>query len=237
MPFQRPAAAFLLGSISGWWEEQPCCGESVSGDGLFLEVNRADGLHLLLLVDVSGHGPGAADVVTDLEQRYLLRPQCQNRQPAELLQTLHELLQQDWAASGRFVAALVLLLDGNGGNLIGGNAAQPSPQRGQPGGAWQPWDLDGGPPLGIPVPDLVYGQTGGTFSSGEQLLAFTDGVTEAGRTGGLLFMHGLLQQFLGSLTSGLGGDAMLALLRGALQAHVGGGWPEDDTTAFCLQWS
>src|SRR5262249_20309825 len=141
--------------------------------------SRTDGLHLLLLIDVSDHGPGAAEVVTDLEQRYLLDTRCQNRQPAELLQTLHGLLQQVWAASGHWVAALVFLVDDSGGDVVGGNAAQPSPQRGRAGGAWQPWDLDGGPPLGIPIPDLVYGQTVGSLAPGEQLLAFTDGVTEA----------------------------------------------------------
>src|SRR5262249_47435878 len=152
------------------------------------------------------------------------------------LDTLHGMLQPVWAATGRWVTALVLLVDGSGGQVTGGNAAQPAPHRGQPGSPWQSWNVGGGPPLGIPAPE-VYAQTAESFSVGEQLLAFTDGVTEAGATRGLSwFQSGPLQAFLQGLPASSPGSVVLACLLQALQTHVVVDWPEDDTTALCLHW-
>jgi hypothetical protein len=57
MPFNVPPAAASLLSFAFHWQSQPCHGETVSGDALFLEDKRRDELHQLLLVDVMGHGP------------------------------------------------------------------------------------------------------------------------------------------------------------------------------------
>jgi hypothetical protein len=68
---------------------------------------------------------------------------------------------------------------------------------------------------------------------GQHLLAFTDGVTEAGR-GRSQHFEGQLQGFLDALPAGLpAGHVMVRLLQ-ALQIHAGAVWPEDDTTLVCL---
>jgi serine phosphatase RsbU (regulator of sigma subunit) len=202
-----------------------------------VEIGRQDGHLLVLLVDVTGHGHSAAQTVELLEHHLLVDPVCWGLHPADLLTRLNGMLQAEFAFTGRFVTAVVLLVEGEGGTLTGGNAGQPEPQVGQPGAVWQPWHLPGGPPLGILIPDGGYQETSTTLLTGQQLLAYTDGVTEAGALGGNQFQHGPLQRLLASLPAGLSGDQVIARLLQTLQSHVPIAWPEDDTTILCLERS
>jgi sigma-B regulation protein RsbU (phosphoserine phosphatase) len=206
-------------------------GETVSGDAIFPSHNRLDGRFLFLLIDVAGHGQPTAGIVAEVHL-FLQDPVCHNQQPAALLQVLNGMLQQTFAATGRFVAGLAVLLDGQG-NLIASNAGQPLPWIGQPLANWQEWAVPGGTFLGVAQPDEEYQEGPATLQVGEQLLVFTDGVSEAGRSRGVLF-HGQLQAFLDALPAGSSaGQAVVRLLQ-ALQIHAGAAWPEDDTTVVCL---
>lgn len=206
-------------------------GETVSGDAVFPSHNRLDGGFLFLLIDVAGHGPQAADIVTEV-RLFLQDPICHNQQPAALLQILNGMLQQTFAATARFVAGLAVLIDGRG-NLIASNAGQPSPWVGQAGANWQPWDVPGGTFLGVAEPDEEYPEGPAALQLGQQLLVFTDGVPEAGRLHGRMF-QGQLQGFLNALPAGLSAGQVVVRLLQALQIQAGAAWPEDDTTVVCL---
>jgi serine phosphatase RsbU (regulator of sigma subunit) len=190
---------------------------------------------MLLLVDVMGHGPPAAATVTMLLNRYLPDADWQDRQPAELLTELHDQLQTECAATGQFVAALALLVDRQGGTVTGSNAGVPEPQLGQPGSAWQTWSLPRGVLLGLPLFVVPFQEASAPLLAAEYLLAFTDGVSEAGRGKSSLFQSGPLQSFLATLPAGLVPRQVVHELLRALQAHVGTGWSEDDTTILCLR--
>ncbi len=206
-------------------------GETIDGDAVFLSCGRSDGGALLLLVDVAGHGQPAADVVAEV--RLLLQdPICANRRPADLLQLLNGMLQQAFAATTRFVAALAVLFEDNG-NLAASNAGQPLPWIGQPGAAWQEWAVPGGTFLGVAQPDEAYPEGAAALGVGQLLLTFTDGVTEAGASHGQLF-QGQLPGFLQALPVGLPAGQVVVRLLQALQVHAGAAWPEDDTTVVCL---
>jgi phosphoserine phosphatase RsbU/P len=187
-----------------------------------------------LLIDVTGHGPAAAQTVELLERHLLPDPCCSDLAPADLLRVLHGMLQSEWVATGRFVTALALLI-GAQRTVKGGNAGQPEPLAGRPGGSWQPWSVPGGPPLGLPIPDAAYADAERNLGLGECLLAFTDGVSEAGARQGQQFQHGPLQTFLAGLPAGLGIDEVVARLWQALQTHVGPRWPEDDMTVLGIE--
>jgi serine phosphatase RsbU (regulator of sigma subunit) len=209
-----------------------CRGEAVGGDAVFLSCGRADGGLLLLLIDVTGHGQAAADIVAEV--RLLLQdPICDNRRPADLLQLLNGMLQHTFAATGRFVAALAVLFDDNG-NLTASNAGQPVPWLGQPGAAWQEWAVPGGTFLGVAQPDEAYPEGAAALGVGQHLLAFTDGVTEAGISTGQLY-QGQFPGFLQALPGGLAAGQVVVRLLQALQIHAGAAWPEDDTMVVCLQ--
>jgi serine phosphatase RsbU (regulator of sigma subunit) len=236
MPFQRPPPAFAFGKITGHWDSKPCHGEAHSGDALFTEVGRTDGQLLLLLVDVTGHGASATQTVDLLEKHLLPDRHYHDRTAGELLKKLNEALQQEFAATGRFVAALALRIDPSTQSLEGSTAAQPDPFRRQPGSAWALWPVAGGPPLGVPDPSFPYPACAGRLIIGEALLAFTDGVTEAGaHSVRPQFQRGELQACLAQVPDGASSQQVVDGLMLALHHYVLSAWPEDDTTAVCLQ--
>ncbi len=235
MPFRPFAGSHAWSTIEVASAAVPQHGESVSGDGLFVETGRQDGGVMLLLVDVMGHGAAAAAMVATLWNRYLSNPDCQDLRPAELLTKLHGWLEPEWNATQQFVAALALLVNGTGGTADGANAGLPEPQLGQPGGAWQTWQLPPGPFLGIPLfaPSFQEGRV--PLQPDQHLVAFTDGVSEAGRGKSSLFQGRPLQAFLAGQPAGTTPQQVVDELLQALQGHVGAGWPEDDTTIVCVR--
>ncbi len=236
MPFSRPAPALGHQRFTAFWRTEPYKGEQENGDALFIEVGRVDGSLLLLLVDVTGHGAAAALTVDFLQSKVLPAPAGADRELGDLLTYLNQALRQEFATTGRFVAALCLKVDGTTGTVVGANAAQPEPLLGQAGAAWQSWSLPGGTFLGVELPNHGYQQATAPLASRQQLLAFTDGVSEAGaKAVASQFQHGPLQTFFGRLSAGLSCQDIVDRLMQALQQHVGAAWPDDDTTVMCLQ--
>jgi serine phosphatase RsbU (regulator of sigma subunit) len=231
MPFHRPEAAGRTGGATFCWRLHPARGETASGDDLFAETGRADGGTLFLLVDVTSHGPEAAEVVRLLHERLLPDRACAGRTPAALLQTLHGMLQPVWAQTGRFVAALALRV-ARDGSVQGACAGVPPPWARAAGHPWAVHEIDGGLLLGIPVAS-GYGQTDLPLGPGGMLLACTDGVTEAKDPSGKQYGHGPFSKFLAG-SDDPKPSAILEGLLADLREHVGEGWPEDDTTLLIL---
>ncbi|MBY0228498.1 MAG: serine/threonine-protein phosphatase [Gemmataceae bacterium] len=77
-----------------------------------------------------------------------------------------------------------------------------------------------------------------SWPAGASLLAFTDGITEAGSKVGLpQFQGARLQAALAAIPPSAASARIVADLRSAVAAHVGLRWPDDDATAVCLQHS
>jgi serine phosphatase RsbU (regulator of sigma subunit) len=237
VPFQRPAPTFRNVWFEGCWLAEAQQEPTTGGDGLFLEVRRQDGQFLLLLIDVAGHDLIAAEIGDFLEGLLVSDPQCRDLSPEGLLSRLNVLLQPVWANSQRFVAALALRLDGPNGRIEGNSAGQPAPLVGLTGGLWSAWNVPGGPPLGVPSPTFSYARGDFSLPTREEVLFFTDGVTEAGHQahGGTQFQHGPLQAFLTGLAPGTPAGALLAGLWEALRQHAGAHWPEEDVTVVALR--
>jgi hypothetical protein len=228
MPFSSPPAAAPLPGCAFHWQTRPCHGETVSGDDLFLETGRADEQEiLLLLVDVMGHGPSAAAIVAHLRNVLLPDPHCWNLRPAGLLTLLNSWLAPVWNQESIFVAAQVVLVQVDG-KLTGSNAAIPDPRQRTPAPGSVAWNLPGGTMLG-PVTPQAYTEDVLYLAPGHGLLAFTDGVSEAGNPH---FGTALLDAFLVADPLGPG---LVGRLFAALHQHVQAGWPADDTTAYWLE--
>jgi serine phosphatase RsbU (regulator of sigma subunit) len=90
--------------------------------------------------------------------------------------------------------------------------------------------------LGGPDPNATYQEAATPLPPTGSLLAFSDGVTEAGAHSGLpQFQHARLPALLGGLPVGMKAVEVMTALMTTLQGHVGANWPEDDTTACCLR--
>lgn len=232
MPFSELLHDGAVGAIDFHSRSVPAHGHALSGDGLWMETGRPEPEALFLLVDVMGHGSPAAAVVTLLDRQMLRDPHCQKRSPTDLIHTLHGMLQPLWAGTQRFVAALALLVNGQTGVIEGCAAGLPFPVVGRPGCNWSLWRLPAGGLLGVPMVGAFVPAT--TQLEPEQmLLAFTDGVIEAGAPSAQ-FGYERLITFLRQLPPGMSGAEVLRALFGALQQHEGANWPRDDTTALCL---
>jgi hypothetical protein len=122
MPFTPPPPTGRLLGFDFHWRECPCFGETVSGDGLFLEVSRTDGQLLLLMVDVMGHGAPAEQIVTYLRDKLLTQPGCWGLSPGQLLALLNTWLAPvSEAGTPQFGGALLgafLLADPLGPGLV-----------------------------------------------------------------------------------------------------------------------
>jgi serine phosphatase RsbU (regulator of sigma subunit) len=227
-PHYLPPPTATLLSFAFHWQSQPCHGETVSGDGLFLEIGRiGDQEYLLLLVDVMGHGPPSAAIVDHLRNVLLPDPECWNLGPAQLLTLLNTWLGQVWDEQGLFVAAQAILVRADG-TLVGSNGGIPDPRRRSGAAGSLVWNLRGGTMLG-PILPQIYAEDMLSLAPGEGVLAFTDGVSEAGNP---QFGNALLDAFL---TTDALGPGLVARLFVALRQHMQSGWPADDTTAFWLE--
>jgi serine phosphatase RsbU (regulator of sigma subunit) len=237
MPFQPLTVSipFILRGLDSFSDQYPYQGSASCGDALFVETKRADGGVMLLLVDVMGHGDPAAATVVHLRDVILRNPRCHDLRPAELLLLLDQMLEAEFNGNGRFVAALALLVDWQGGTVEGANAGLPEPRHGDGGGVWQAWSFPSGPLLGLCLPGAAWQNASIPLLAGHYLLAFTDGVTEAGQGKSFQFQQGALQAYLAGLPAGTTPEQAIEGLLQELRLHVGTTWPEDDTTALCLR--
>jgi sigma-B regulation protein RsbU (phosphoserine phosphatase) len=235
MPFEQIPPDVVLPGFEMAAATHPYQGETVNGDGLFVETGRHDGAFLLLLVDVMGHGPQTAGTMGVI-QAWLGLAAAENRQPTDLLRSLHLVLEPLWQTNFTFATALTVLVDGATGDVVAANAGQPEPLAGRPRGGWQAWPVSGGIPLGIPQPIPLYPQAIANLPLGHCLLMFTDGVSEAGaRAGRPQFQRAGLGTVLTGLPAGAIPAGIVSRLLAALQNYVGATWPEDDTTVVCLR--
>jgi hypothetical protein len=222
------------------WRIVPHYKEVVSGDAIFIEDDRPDGSFLFVVLDVTGKGPRAAEVVALLAEEFLPDPGCWSLGPAALLGRLHGMLASYWAKFGSnvdqdwFVEAVAVSVQGDTGELFGARAGGWSPWLGRGGAPWTQWTLQGGSWLGAPGPAHVPAQT--TLAQGDMLLAFSDGVSET-RNGTALFVTSELVKFLNRRAPGTTGPQLLDELFVALHQFAAAKpkWPDDDTTAFVWQ--
>jgi sigma-B regulation protein RsbU (phosphoserine phosphatase) len=214
---------------------QPYRGETVNGDRLFVETGRQDGACLVLLVDVTHHGPATVPTMQALCNA-LNDAFYHDRRPADLLQWLHDALAPQNDITGNVVAAIAVWLGPQNSAVSAANAGQPEPLRGGTGGVWQLWTLPPGLFLGIIPGGTPYQEDTTPLVAGTCLLLFTDGVTEAGAKSNVpQFQHGALDAFLTARAAGETPANIVPDLCAALQSHVGATWPDDDTTLTCVQ--
>ncbi len=198
-------------------------GEEVGGD--FYDVFQIDeGDWFVVIGDVCGKGAEAA-VVTALA-RYTIRAAAATRDdPAAVLHTLNAALMRHGADRFCTVAAARLRREESGGWMMtfatGGHPLPLFEQSGADGELPTPVGRAGTVLGVIDDPDIYDSEV--RLKAGDQLVFFTDGITE-GKGGGGLFSEGRLRE------SAAGHDSAAATVDRVLADVLDfqGGWPSDD---------
>jgi serine phosphatase RsbU (regulator of sigma subunit) len=206
-------------------------GEMNEVGGDFYDVlERDDGRWMLVIGDVCGKGPRAA-ATTALARHTLRAAALSGQGPAEMLETLHQAIRREDSSESVCTAAIVMMERANGSAslviALGGH--QPPLVIDRRGGAvpvGRPGTL-----LGAVDPIYVH-ETAAPLHPGETLLLYTDGVTDAGRSGQRLGEEGLSR--LCAEAHGQSLPELLARIKGAALQRAGGS-PHDDIMLLALR--
>jgi serine phosphatase RsbU (regulator of sigma subunit) len=186
----------------------------------------------LVIADVSGKGiPGAlymARLVSDF--RFLTDPHQEN--PAHTITALNRLLMGRGQA-GMFVTLLYAILDLDRGTLALANAGHlPVLLRRSQGGLHR-LDGRGGPPLGI-LPEVVYEPSEVRLRPGDEILLFTDGLTEARNPSREPFRMERLAEVLRHAPPGAQG--LIEAVSRAVEEFTALAPAHDDITLLAARW-
>ena len=148
---------------------------NVGGD--FFDVIRLENDCIgLAIADVSGKGVPAAMFM--MSARTLLKGAAiGNSDPGAVMREVNNLLTEDNEAS-MFVTVLYAVYDPSNGSVTFANGGHNSPLLVRADGTSSLLPLTGGIALGM-LPGIEYNQGAVTLASGETLVLYTDGVTEA----------------------------------------------------------
>jgi len=174
---QRRLVPAILPLVEGFRIESAYLPAQEVGGDFYQVLDQKNGMHLIVVGDVSGKGLKAAMTGT-LAIGALRSLAGEGLGPGDLLTRLNRQLAQE--ADGGFITC-VCMLASQTGRVVIANAGHPAPYRNG-----TEIDLDGDLPLGI-VEDVTYEETEFALESGQTLTFLSDGVIEARSASGELF--------------------------------------------------
>jgi sigma-B regulation protein RsbU (phosphoserine phosphatase) len=190
-----------------------------------------DGKVYFLVADVSGKGVPAALFMARAKALFEAAA-AYEAEPATILLHLNQGLCRE-NEEGMFVTAVCGILDGGTGELALAVAGHDPPLRAGAGRSPRPLNVDGGPVLGL-MPDAAFPTSRFRLSQGEEVVLFTDGVTDARDPGDAMFGQERLQEAVGSAASE-GADAVTAAVLRLVEGFAAGAAQADDITILTLQ--
>jgi sigma-B regulation protein RsbU (phosphoserine phosphatase) len=132
-----------------------------------------------------------------------------------------------------FATELCGVIDARSGELSLASAGHDPPLLLRAAGGCEFVELDNGPPLGIDVPEQ-YALWHGRLHSGDTLVAYTDGITEALDTHNQPFGP---QRLRASLQAGADAATLCANLVADVHRFAAGAPQSDDITVLALRWT
>ena len=204
---------------------------TVGGD--FYDHVLVDDRHLFFLVaDVSGKGADASQFM--LLSKTLWKSTALRLGPPldEIqIQANSEITRENTATM--FVTALCGMLDLETGKLLYSSAGHDAPYVFGEGKTPAQLDDFSGPPAGL-VEGMEYPVGERQLQSGDRLCVFTDGVTEAMDTDGILFGLERLEAALGTAPPGLDSSALVDHVVKRVQHFTKGAEQSDDLTLMVI---
>jgi sigma-B regulation protein RsbU (phosphoserine phosphatase) len=194
-----------LPGLDVWIYSSPAESGAGGGDIHYLSVCSRSMLSRVVLADVSGHGAHANKTAQALHA--LMRRYVDTWDQAAFVSELNEEFR-GLASEGAYATALVLGLLRDSGDVVYTNAGHlPPALRRSMTGAWEflpdQTDADPNGPSGLPVGMIAgtrYCQSVFRLGSGDVLVLYTDGITEASdRDGEMAGSAGLLEWLSGAV--------------------------------------
>ncbi len=195
----------------------------------------ADGKWGLLIADVSGHGTPAAVIMAVTHSLAHTFPGAQMR-PSDLLNHVNHHLQERYTARGdTFVTAFYGIYDPAKRTIAYSSAGHNPPRLKRcEDGTLALLDGGRGLPLGL-LPGDNYEDETHQLVTGDQLILYTDGITEAHNEAGEMFGMGRLDKVLENCT--IGAEGLLEAVLEALEAFTGSRPAHDDRTLLVAKVS
>jgi sigma-B regulation protein RsbU (phosphoserine phosphatase) len=163
----------------------------------------------------------------------VLRNMAELPSPDRLLEELNRRLFARRIGNS-FVTALAGAYDADSGILEFAGAGHPPPLLHGDDGVRE-IELDGGPPLGI-LDEIGSRVTTHTFSPGERVLLYTDGISEAmSPTSELFGVSRVIRAMEAAPRPPSEPQTVLHAIDQAIRAHIGDAKPGDDQTALVLE--
>lgn len=226
--------------IDAWVLSLPCAGQAAGGDIHFVSSCGTGRISRVMVADVAGHGPAAADLAVKL--RALMRRYVNYVDQSALCSRINSEFTA-LADDGRFATAVVATFWAPTRYLAVSNAGHPRPVLYSAAArAWAAIDADGEEPgqrggagalpLGIDR-GSCYGEMGVRLRRGDVLLIYTDSLIEAKSPDGRMLGEAGLLKLLVELNPDDPGGLARALLDG-VRVHTGGRALEDDATIVVL---
>jgi serine phosphatase RsbU (regulator of sigma subunit) len=188
----------------------------------------------LAVFDGMGHGLEAAGIATFAVAAY----RNSRRRGSGLAETYAAMdaAVGNQFGGNRFVTAVLAQLDLDTGRLHWVSAGHPPPLLIRHGKVVKSLGVDPATPLGVPSPSPGVAVGEEHLESGDSLLLFTDGLTEARQPGGgFLTEQGLAEFVQREAAAQRPSPETLRRLRQAILAHQGGAL-HDDATALLVDW-
>ncbi len=186
----------------------------------------------LVIADVADKGMGAA-LFMALTRTLMRAAAAENRSPADVLERVNDLLVPD-ARHGMFVTSLYAVLSLETGELIYASAGHHPPL------VWRSRTQKletlprGQIALGV-LEDVKFGEHVTSLATGDSMVLYTDGVTEALSPTGVFYGEQRLRDTLESLDGDASAHETLTAVVDSLAAFVGDGPPSDDITMMVVR--
>lgn len=228
LPTPESSAADL--EINGFYRSASECG----GDW-WTHFRLRDGRHIVLLGDVTGHGTGSAmvcAVVKGYSDSFVGR---ESLRLAEILGELNLVVLKMGGVANRAMTMAALAIDPVRREVTFANAGHPHPillRAGAPGAS--SYLISSGNILGL-APDSAYGEKTIAFAPGDQILLFSDGLTESTNRAQQMYGDRRLRSFLKSLDPARTAAATAHALIADLTEFVAGETQGDDITAVVVK--
>ncbi len=217
--------------LTGWFRAAGSSTASRDVGGDYFDITRIDGQRWAALVaDVCGKGVSSA-LLASLIQGAFLRAPVSPEAIKEMLSSMNRFLLE--RTGGEKYATLFYCVIDRGGTLLWSNAAHCAPVVVRSGGA-----LEFLPPTGMAVGMLdiaSYEVESFRLLSGDKLLLYSDGVTDATNTSGELFGEDRLRE-IAHAHAAKGCQELHDALRGAVREFSAGAEPGDDITVLVVEY-